>query len=111
MSQLDAYSITSPCGGLATIRACEDEEVRREQYAERREAMYLDSYDSVPSRYRGSLLLEAVSELTQGETLDDQIVDAYAKGDDQAMVCAMRTLLNNYRRQIAERETVEAMAE
>lgn len=111
MSPLDAYHITSPCGGLAAIRACEDEEVRREQYAERRKSMYRDHYESVPNRYRGSLLLEAVSEMSQGETLDDQIVDAYAKGDDMEMGRALCALLSNYRRQIAERETAEAMGE
>lgn len=110
MNSFDAYNITSPCGGLATIRACEDEEARKAEYQERRAVVYGECYGTIPDRYRGSLLLEAVSELAQGETLDDQIIAAYDAGDDLAMACALRKLLDNYRSDIAKRETAEAMA-
>lgn len=101
MNALDAFAITAP--GL------EGFEDREDIAKARRDAVYFDCYGTVPERFRGSLLLEAVNELGYGNGLNDRIVDAYAKGDDLAMACALRTLLNGYRREIAERETAEEL--
>jgi hypothetical protein len=108
MTPLDAYQI---CGGLDTIRACEDNETRKCEYAEKRAELCRARYAAIPAEFRGSLLLEAVSELAQGNNIDDEIVAAYDAGDDAALLCAVRKMLDGYRAYIAERDVREEFGE
>jgi hypothetical protein len=57
--------------------------------------------DRLPTEMRGSLLLEAVSEIAPGNDLDDRIVAAYAAGDHFLVGILITELLNSYRHHLA----------
>lgn len=111
MNPREAFSITAPCAGLRVIADCERHEDEKEHYAERRRSVYRDIYNTIPESWRGSLLNEAIGELAHGDTLDDQIIEAYRNGDQAEAGRLLFLLLDKQRRVIAESETRDAMNE
>lgn len=79
--------------------------------ADKHEAVYSRIYASIPNNWGSSLLVEAIGELSHGDTIDMQIVDCYGQkdADDAELGRLVRKMLDKQRRVIAERETDEEL--
>lgn len=100
---MDIKDAARICYGDKIAEDCARHEDEKQARQTAYDEFYHIEWQAIPSRFKGSLLLEAISELAMGEDDDDAIVAAYAAGDREAAAEALFTLLDRYRGTLADR--------